>query len=78
MKTNSCSRKVSLLTLDGSQEAKSLLTPLRTLLQRKPIDRGVLNVEEDINEEQVDVLLKMLNEYGDCFALTLSELGLCN
>ncbi|XP_040357307.1 uncharacterized protein LOC121046777 [Ixodes scapularis] len=54
------------------------LTPVRTVPQQEPIDRGMLNVGKDINEQQVDALLKMLNEYRDCFALNLSELGCCN
>lgn len=60
--------------LSGSEE----LTPVRPVPQQKPIDRSMLNVGKDVNEQQVDALLKMLNEYRDCFALNLSELGCCN
>lgn len=60
--------------LSGSEE----LTPVRPVPQQKPIDRSMLNVGKDVNEQQVDALLKMLNEYRDCFALNSSELGCCN
>ncbi|KAL1484731.1 hypothetical protein MTO96_032408, partial [Rhipicephalus appendiculatus] len=60
--------------LSGSEE----LSPVRPVLQQKPIHRSMLNVGKDVSEQQVDALLKMLNEYRDCFALNLPQLGCCN
>lgn len=48
------------------------------MIDRDQITKDILRVNQGLDEQYVSKLVELLNDYRDCFAFSIKELGCCN